>query len=772
MKFIVSIIFSFFSFALLAQNDIAIGEWRTHFPVNSMVSVTQSESKVYYAGEQMVLILDKAEGSISRLDKVTGLTQVGIKVIKYYPAMDLLLIAYRDGNIDIVEEDGVTNVSDIKRYSLISDKTVNHIHFSDTIAYLSCSFGLVQFDLNKNEIKNSFLTDNFGVNASHLVDGIIYMATDEGIYEGDPALNLSDFTNWVEHSTSKNLPTAYYSNVMEVFDGKLFADVNDTLKVYDGANWQNYASENAAFPQGDPRRLKSYFYTGIENRHLETTLDGEKMVLTTNLSLMAIEKSGYYFPFGTSEFVNSPQQAIRNGNTLYYADLSKGANTLKSFEFSKVEANAPYSNNMTQMAVANNNLYITAGGVNNSWNSLNRPDGLFINENGIWSARNKFNTDSLAGTNDMIPVAVHPSNGKIYVGSYNKGLVEIDGDNVSVRGKDGTTLNNPELDPFTVRVTGLAFDQEENLWISNYESPEPISVFKADGTWESFSLPSASAQVAEMVIDRNGHKWMVVARGSGGIAVFNENEAVVGQTNNRYRILTPGNSELPSKDVNCLAVDRDGDVWVGTVEGTVVFECGGQMFTAEGCRGRKVIVEEDDFGEYLLKTENVTTIAVDGADRKWFGTDNGIFVQSPDGESTVLRFTADNSPLPSDKIVDIAINQENGEVFIATQQGLVSYRSEATKGGNQHASNVYAYPNPVRPNYDGSIAIKGLVSDANVKITDISGALIYETTAFGGQAIWDGRDYNGRKASTGVYLIFSSNRDGLQTLATKLVFVK
>jgi streptogramin lyase len=757
---------------VFAQNDIAIGQWRSHFPVNRMISVTQSQDKVYYAGEQMVLVLDKTERSISRLDKVSGLTQVGIRVIKYYPAMELLLIAYNDGNIDVVEESGVTNVSDIKRYSLISEKSINHIHFADSFAYLSCSFGLVQMDLTKYEIKNTYLTDNFGVNASSVLEGKIYMSTEEGIYEGDQSLNLSDFSNWVEHDMSKNLPFAYFSNAIEWFDGRLFATVNDTVKYYDGTNWQHFSSENAALPAGHPDRNKPFLYRPNEIIYLETSLDGERLIMTTSLSIMAVEKNGFYFPHGTGDFINSPRQAIRAGGVWYYADYNKGANILEGFnDFTKIEANAPFSNNMYQMTVANNNLYVTAGGVNGSWNALNRPDGLFLMEDGIWSFRNKFYSDSLVDVNDMMPVAVHPSNGKVYTGSYRKGLVEFDGDNFQVFGKEGTTLNNPELDPFSVRVTGLAFDQDENLWISNYEAPEPISVLRVDGTWESFPLPSASAQVADMVIDRSGNKWMVVARGSEGIAVFNENEAVVGGTDNRYRILTPGNSELPSKEVNCLAVDRDGDVWVGTVEGTAVFECGGQMFSAEGCRGRKVIVEEDDFGEYLLKTENVTTIAIDGADRKWFGTDNGIFVQSPDGEETVFRFTTDNSPLPSDKIVDIAINDQNGEVFISTEQGLVSYRSDATAGTNTHAADVYAYPNPVRPNYDGPIAIKGLVNDANVKITDISGALIYETTALGGQAIWNGRDYNGRKAATGVYLVFSSNRDGLETLVTKLVFV-
>ncbi len=769
MKFLFLAVFIFFLLPAHTQ-DIAIGNWRTHFPVNSMVGVTQNQDEVFYAGKQMILILNKAEQSIDRLDKVAGLTQVGISVIKYYTDMELLLVAYNDGNIDIVDKDrNVVNISDIKRYSLISEKKINHIHFNENFAYLSYSFGLVKLDLDKQEVKSTFLTPGFGVNASLVIDETIFMSTDEGIYQGNPTVNLADFNNWMLHGTAQNVPSFYYSNAMVWFDDKMFADVNDTLKVYNGTTWEHFANRDAA-QQED----KTFFHNENNNiRYLETSLDGSQLSLTTNFGLATIEKNGFYYLYGTKpNKINNPQQTIRDGDFIYFADISLGAFVLTGFDnFDRINVNAPFSKNASQITIANNQVWQTAGGVNASWQATNRFEGIFSFVEGEWDFYNKLTHDSLQDVNDLIPIAIHPSNGKVYGGSYNAGLVEINGDEVTIFGKEGTTLENPALDPFTVRVTGLAFDESANLWMSNYEAQRPISVFKADGTWESFPLPSASNQVAEMVIDNNGSKWMAIVRGSGGVAVFNENEPVVGTNDNRFRILTTGNSELPSNEVNCLAVDRDGDIWVGTLEGTVVFECSNQIFTTDGCRGRKVIVEEDEIGDHLLSTENVTTIAVDGADRKWFGTDNGIFVQSADGEKTIYRFTSENSPLPSDKIIDIAINDETGEVFIATEEGLISYRADATGGDDLHSDNVYAYPNPVRPDYAGPIAIKGLVENANVKITDISGALIFETTARGGQAIWDGRDYNGRKAATGVYLVFSANRDGLETFATKIVIV-
>jgi hypothetical protein len=225
--------------------------------------------------------------------------------------------------------------------------------------------------------------------------------------------------------------------------------------------------------------------------------------------------------------------------------------------------------------------------------------------------------------------------------------------------------------------------------------------------------------------------------------------------------------------VNCVTVDLEGDVWVGTQQGVVSFECGSNVFEST-CLGRRRIVTVDDFNGYLLETEDVKTIAVDGGNRKWFGTTNGIFVQSPDALTQVANYTSTNSPLFDNTITDIAINNKTGEVWIGTEKGVISLRGEATAGGNVNSTAPYAYPNPVRPDYDGPIAIYGLARDANVKITDIAGNLVYEGKSLGGQAIWDGRDYLGRRAATGVYLIFATSNVSFDTpdaIITKLVII-
>jgi len=278
------------------------------------------------------------------------------------------------------------------------------------------------------------------------------------------------------------------------------------------------------------------------------------------------------------------------------------------------------------------------------------------------------------------------------------------------------------------------------------------------------------------VVDRNGYVWCTIDGTGQGLIVFDGRAALEGTSTNTYRTFSSANTELTDNKVISLAVDLEGDVWIGTFNGVVVADCGANVFDPESCSLSKRVIEENDFddeNEHLLKGEVVTAIAIDGANRKWFGTTNGVFVQSASGKEQIASFNSENSPLFDNSIIDIGINDENGEVFIGTDKGVISYRSEAIKGGTVNSSEVYAFPNPVRPDYQGPIAVKGLAQNANVKITDVNGQLVYETTALGGQAIWDGTDYNGRRANSGVYLVFSTS-DSLEfpdAIVTKILFI-
>jgi hypothetical protein len=306
---------------------------------------------------------------------------------------------------------------------------------------------------------------------------------------------------------------------------------------------------------------------------------------------------------------------------------------------------------------------------------------------------------------------------------------------------------------------------------------EPVSVKKTDGTWKSFKLDGKLkvSFLGRMINTSLDHKWIICAHGEGLFA-FDVNRTIDDISDDRYEKFSvlDLNGKVISNDVYSLAEDREGNIWVGTDKGIVVYYSPSRVFDEDLFYGQQIIVPRNDgtgLADILLGTERVTAIAVDGANRKWLGTEqSGIYLVSEDGLEEIHHFTEDNSPLLSNKITDIAINGENGLVYIGTNAGLISFKGKAIEGRKDY-SGVYAYPNPVRHDYDGEIVITGLVGNVNVKITDIGGNIVYETTSLGGQAIWDGRSFSGRRVSTGVYMIFCTDDEGNQTHITKLLVI-
>ena len=278
-------------------------------------------------------------------------------------------------------------------------------------------------------------------------------------------------------------------------------------------------------------------------------------------------------------------------------------------------------------------------------------------------------------------------------------------------------------------------------------------------------------RIERAVVDQQNNKWFVL--GSGGIMVYHEGNDLMSASDDKVRIFDTGNGNLPSNKVVSVGLDLDGEVWIGTDDGVGVVRCGDVFDT--NCKASRIVVTQEGITEALLNDEEVRAIAVDGANRKWLGTRSGLFIQSPDGLTEIKQFTEANSPLFSNQINTLAFNGSTGEMWIGTEAGMMVYQTETTAGGDLHASTVEVYPNPVRPEYRGPIAIKGLPRDGNVKITDIRGKLVYETTALGGQAIWYGDDYTGRRAASGVYLVFTASDNPFgdpDTAVSKIVFIQ
>jgi hypothetical protein len=753
-----------FVIKLCIGQGIAIGQWRDHMPYKKCISVAEAQNKIYCATPYSLFYYDKDDESINKLSKINGLSDIGISKIRYSKATNTLVIAYSNTNIDLIRNDEIINISDIKRKTIPGLKTINDITFVDDYAYLSCGFGIVVVDLVRNEIKDTWHIgpngDDIKINGFACDGTYYYAATDNGILRAEKNNNfLANYTSW---SLVPNIPHANGKyNCINYFNGKIITNLSineynkDTLYYFDGNNW-------------------SYFDSTYSDTKKAITVDYNQIVITNNYYVHVFNTSGeliknvwgYYFADP------EPVEAIADKDGyIWVADEYEGLIKWYDDHSEPVIPNGPGSINSTDMDIVNNCLWVAAGGKDNTWANLYMRDGMFAFVEEDWRMYYYRNVVMLDTIFDIVSIAVNPSNTEnVFAGTWGKGLIEYKGGEFYIYNETNSTLRKNQFG--LLGIGGLCFDKDNNLWVTNTETDKGLSVRTPDGTWQSFKLSPASNQniLGDLIIDSYNQKWVIMPRGVG-ILVFNDNGTLLNTADDEVKKITTayGQGYLPSNEVSCIAEDLDGEIWVGTDKGIAVFYSPGNVFSNQNFDAQQILVDQDGYTMPLLEAEYITAIAVDGANRKWIGTKKaGVFLVSPDGTEQIANYTTENSPLLDNSISAIAINQNTGEVFIGTSQGIVSYKTGATAGGKTF-SNVYAYPNPVRENYNGVIAIKGLTRNADVKITDISGNLIYETIAEGGQALWNGRNFSGDKAKTGVYLVFCSNNDGSETVVTKIL---
>ncbi|HEX5112041.1 MAG TPA: two-component regulator propeller domain-containing protein [Saprospiraceae bacterium] len=773
-RFFTTLFLISYSLFLFGQSDLRLYDWAQHLPYNGGHTVTQSETRVYYGTEYALIGISKADTSdVTFYSKVEGLSDAIPSWIKYHNTLHTLIVGYANGNIDLIDSNGVTNVNDILRNTSIQgDKRINSIYVDHSpSAFLCTPFGLVILNINTGRFESTVFTTSPALSFT-VFQNKYYLATENGLYVFDPLSGgiIENINQW-QRITAGLLPS-YTCQAVSVYENKLYAGITE------GSNKKGlYRMENDVLELWYPKEGYTVQFISNEGQNLMVGFSCDNNCIGIVSFFL---DSGYWHDNGIY-CVGQISYAIEDEiGRIWYADkypLFRLApnhfapcNTLKY--------NTPYSASVSDLEVKNNALYVATGGVSESYGYTYSRDGFFIYANNTWENYNQFNTPEIdsSGLLNFFRILPDPLSDKVYVGTYWRGILVKEGDSYTIYDTSNSSLEEVVGDPGRVRVTGLAFDDANNLWVSNFLANHPLSVRKKDGSWKNFDFSCSNiTSVTQIVIDQRGYKWIGLYSKSGGIIVFDDGGTIDNESDDRCILLGASNTIMPSNSVNCLAVDIEGDIWVGTAEGPVVFDGSADPFNENTNEGSRVKVEQDGVLNYLLGEETIYAIAVDGANRKWFGTGSGVFVQSPAGNEEVVSYTTDNSPLLDNRIIDIAIDHSNGVVYIGTLGGIMSVRTDAIAGGMDHDENAYAFPNPVRPDYDGPIAIRGLARDAVVKITDVNGQIVFETRALGGQAIWDGRDKNGQKAVTGVYMVFSvANSDGYtkpDALVTKILVV-
>ena len=765
----------FFSSLIIRSQSVGVGQWADHLSYKNVISVAEGNGKVYCTTTSGAFFMNKADNSIERMSKINGLSDVEPVVLNFNKKNNKLLIAYKNSNLDLIYNNVIINISDIKRKQMTGNKSINNIYFLDQYAYLACGFGIVVMDMDRIEIKDTYYIGPNGnaINVRDITsDGTyIYAATDKGIYRA--LLSSPNLANYVSWSVVSGLPTGIYNSIVSI-NGKIITNFSkfltnnltyqDTLYTYDNVSWSYFGSTPG-----------TYTINALKNCNDQLVITRETDVTTDGIN------AGYY---SGSDY--APGEAIKincavtdeKGN-VWIADSKYGLVAWRpGIGYQKNNyPNGPSSINVFGMNVQDGNLWV-APGAHDSYYA----DGLYWSDRGEWknvkgSASAGITLDTIK---DFVNVLVDPNNSKlVYAASWGQGLLELyngvpsklyNTANSTLQGIPPTTLANP------IRTEGLAMDASNNLWVSNNGVASCISVKKRNGSWKALNFSSiigSAPSIEQILIDKNDQKWILLSGTStGGLIVYN-GDVNGSPTSSNTKKLTPdkGNGALPSTGIYSFAEDMDGEIWVGTDKGIAVFYSPENIFSGKDFDAEQILIEQDGHTQILLETEQIQAIAVDDANRKWIATANsGVFLMSADGTTQIQHFDESNSPLFSNNVKRIVIDRSSGEVYFGTSKGIISYRGTATEG-LEDFTNVYAFPNPVKHDYDGPIAIKGLVSDATVKITDISGSIVYETKSEGGQALWYGKNFKGERVSSGVYMVFCASEDGTKKLATKILLI-
>lgn len=759
------------SLIVQSQAQQAKAGWKDYLSYVNTTKIAISEEIVYCATGGGLMYYDLQDNSINKFSIIAELSDFGIKTISYSTENKVLIIAYTNSNIDLVYGTEVINLSDIKRKQFTGDKSINNISFIGNEAYLSCGFGIVVLNLQKQEVKETYIIGEEGtilaVNDTEADSGYLYAATNIGILKADKnSDNLNDYNNW---SLVENIPHSNdkFSH-LQFFEGKLIANYTpeewyqDQMYMLNGNIWEPY------LPQ-----IKYAHEIQTNGNYLTISSRENIFVIDNNHSIIG-KINNYQFGDEQISPIKPLSSGISKDGSIWVADKNSSMVKISDGNFESIFLNGPMDNSMFSLHQSGSVLWISPG-TQRGWEF---PRFQRFNEN-KWDYFTKSNHSELDGFHNIISITVDPfDETHFFAASWGGGLLEYRNDEFIER---YTNHNSPletalpqEPDEPYVRIGGIDFDSDGNAWITNSESGKNLHKLTTQGEWESFVLPeiALSKSIGKLIVTQDDDKWILVPSGNDAYVVDK-----TGAQKKQLRVTSyfnNGENEIYNQmnDVYSIAEDNEGAIWIGTSKGVAVYSNPSRIWTTETLYATQPSLDLGD-GIYhpLLGTETVTAIAVDGANRKWLGTKNsGVYLISESGEAEVLHFTQENSPLLSNEITAIAINQKSGEIFFGTNKGLVSYQGDAIIGKDSY-SDVYVYPNPVRETYDGPITVTGLIENTDIKITDISGNLVFKTTSLGGQATWDGTNLNGNRVKTGVYLVFCNDETGEKTHITKLLFI-
>jgi hypothetical protein len=717
--------------SLFAQGDIPLATWRLHLSFNHINSIALGEKEVYAAAQNGVMIFYKDDSHVEIFNKMNGLSKTGITSIEYDINSTQLLVAYEDGSFDAIKDQTVVHIDPFSNTVIAGSKRINGITIRNSIAYFATDYGVLLFDLSLSQIKETWR--DLGSSGSTLpifettfTSDSVFLATDKGVIAGKLTDNLLDFNKWKRFDTGIFDTSVRY---IDYFNNYIYTSINGN-GIYKYLNGQ-------------------WIQLDALQGSVVTTLRASSNALFVsegdNIWRMGNEE---VFSKLEIELVSNALDVVEDGNgKTWVGDNLNGLISDNNGAYASIIPNGPTMDVGLDLTFGNGKMYFIHGGYSPSLLPLQNPGTYDLFENSLW-------TSVSVPANDLTSIAFSPLS-SAFTGSFGYGVIQQENTTSVIWDESNSSLVNVNPPGRNVNITDLCYNTQ-GLWVLNYGATQSLHLFSTQDQWQSFSFPFPQAKYPlKLISDSNENIWQIInPNEGGGIVVYNTIDKDF-----NYLTALDNNGELPSSKVFSIREDRDGYVWVGTEEGVA-------YFYDRNSDAVKPIFEN----RFLLRDDKVKAIAVDGGNRKWMGTERGVWLFNPTGEELIENFNTSNSPLPSNNIIAIEVNPLNGEVFIATDKGLASYRSNATEA-DVSFENVKIFPNPVYREYSGLVGISGLATDAIVKITDVSGKLIYQTQANGGTASWNVQDVTGRRVNTGIFLVYAIAVDGSESVVGKIAIV-
>lgn len=731
--------------------------WKSFLPYGTGKGVA-TDGNIVYAITDESFFTYKPGGTEAPegYSKVEGMNDMGMQCIAYDITTSTAVLVYENSNIDLFKDNTFYNIPDLKIKTFTGAKEVYQVYAENGTAYLSTSTGVLAIDLTKRIISNTFQfirnNETLPVKSFTGAGDYFYAVTQNTLYKASKSSpDLQNFQSWQMIDTVDTFTSIANVNnkVFLSTKNKIYTLVNDSATpVFTSPYTIQHISA------GNNRLL-----IGVESK-------ATGGIWIMNMANAITDTFECYTPtFQAVELLD---------NTIWYSSKYDGLKRwFTGNESGRYIPAGPTNASAFDIYAHNKELYIAHGGHTDIFYATKSHAGVSYFNDNKWTAYKEYAYTPFDTLLDFVALTRDEINGTLYMGSYMNGLFILKKDaTYELVGNNSIFDGSIAYGPNAHQVIGVTLDNDRNLWATTIYGNHQLYVKTAAGNWHKFSVPIATSGGA-VVVDDDGQVWFISNPG-GGVVVYNTANTLSDPTDDSWYHLTsgPGFGNLPSNNVLSIAKDKNNEIWIGTDNGIAIAgNCTPPFQQSPPCDAQVPIVQYDKYAGYLFEGNTVNTIAVDGANRKWVGTNDGVWLLSEDAQKIVYRFTVDNSPLPSNRIRKISVDKITGDVYFGTELGVVSFHSTATEGGTTNQS-VTILPNPVPTGFAGTIAIKGLVENADVRITDMSGQLVYKTKALGGQAIWNGYDYTGRRPQSGVYIVFVANSTGTETYSGKLVFMK